>query len=93
MKTIYGVQMNFKTESKELFTSENENEAREFFKLENLEKKCLICSKPADTTGWQDEDRAWGYVYNVELYKLTFDEDDEIEDMDTLELTDYYWCD
>lgn len=89
MRTIYSVNLTTKTESTSIFTTENEQEARERFESE---KSNLSKNEPADITGWQDEDRARGDVYAVELVKLTIDDyDGEVENMETLAETGYYW--
>ena len=89
MKTIYTVNSTRKTESTSIspnFTSEAE--ARAFFEEE---KRRLAVNTPADTTGWSDNDQAWGDVYFLELVKTTIDEDGDVEKMETLAETDYYF--
>lgn len=89
MKTIYTVNLTTNVESNPIcpeFTSEAE--ARAFFEQE---KTKLAANAPADITGWQDHDQAWSQVYQLELIKITIDEDGDVDNMDTLAYTDYYY--
>lgn len=89
MKTIYTVNYTDNVESHPIspeFTTESE--ARSFFEQK---KEKLATTTPADTTGWQDHDRAWSQVYQLELTKTTFDEDGDVEDIEALETTEYYY--
>lgn len=88
MKTIYSVQITTNCESDSIFTSNNETEARAFF---DKEVQKLSANTPADITGWDDGDLAWGNVYFVELVKATADDDDYPLDCETLEHTDYFY--
>ena len=88
MKTLYSVQMTMKCESNSIFTSDTETEARKFF---DNEAQKLSADTPADVTGWDDGDLAWGDVYFVELIKTTVDDDDSPLDCETLASTDYYY--
>lgn len=88
MKTIYSVQVTRNCESNSIFTSDNETEARKFF---DNEAQKLSANTPADITGWDDSDLAWGDVYCLELTSTTVDDDDYLLDCDTLAYTDYYY--
>lgn len=90
MKQIFSVRYTRPTvESNEIFASENEQEARAFFEDE---KKKLSANEPADISGWMEYDTAWAQVYCVELCRITVDEEDGyVEDMETLDETDFYW--
>lgn len=87
MKQIFSVRYTRPTvESNEIFASENEQEARTFFEDE---KKA---NEPVDISGWMENDTAWTQVYCVELCRITVDEEDGyVEDMETLDETEYYW--
>lgn len=89
MKTIYTINYTTRVESnpiKDAFSSIDE--ARAFFESE---KKKLSENTPADTTGWKDNDQAWGSVYLLELVKTIIDDDGDIEDMVEIDSTDYYY--
>ena len=89
MKKIYTVNYTNNVESHSIspeFTLETE--ARAFFEKE---KEKLAANTPADTTGWQDHDQAWSQVYQLELTKMTTDDDGEVENMEVLAETDYYY--
>lgn len=89
MKTIYTVNYTTHVDSNPIKDAFNSiDEARAFF--EN-EKEKLSANTPADTTGWQDNDQAWGDVYMLELTETTIDDDGDIEDMVALDSTDYYY--
>ncbi len=89
MKTIYTINATMKSESNPISPIFNsEAEARTFFEQE---KEKLAANTPADITGWQDNDQAWADVYQLELTKTTIDEDGDVEDIETLESTDYYY--
>ncbi len=90
MKQIFSVRYTRPTvESNEIFASENEQEARAFFEDE---KKQLSANEPVDISGWTEYDTAWPQVYCVELCRITVDEEDGyVEDMETLDETDFYW--
>lgn len=89
MKTIYTVNYTDNVESHPIspeFTTEAE--ARAFFEQE---KEKLSVNTPADTTGWTDTDQAWSQVYFVELVKITIDDEGDMENMETLAATEYYY--
>ena len=90
MKQIFSVRYTRPTvESNEIFASENEQEARAFFEDE---KKKLSANEPVDISGWTEYDTAWPQVYCVELCRITVDEEDGyVEDMETLDETNFYW--
>ena len=90
MKQIFSVRYTRPTvESNEIFASENEQEARTFFEDE---KKKLSANEPVDISGWMDNAPAWPQVYCVELCRITVDEEDGyVEDMETLDETNFYW--
>lgn len=55
-------------------------------------KKKLSANEPVDISGWMDNDTAWPQVYCVELCRITVDEEDGyVEDMETLDETNFYW--
>ncbi|MCM1216534.1 MAG: hypothetical protein NC209_03980 [Alistipes sp.] len=86
--TVYTVNITDRTSSNAIFESANEAEAREFF--EN-QKQQLSANTPADVTGWQDRDQAWASVYCVELTKNVLDEVGDIEEVEAIESTEYYY--
>lgn len=88
MQTIYSVQITTNCESNSIFTNNNETEARAFF--DNKAQK-LYRNTPADITGWDYGDLAWGDVYFVELIKTTLDDDNCPLDCETLASTDYFY--
>jgi len=89
MKTIYTINITTKTESNSISPNfESESEARNFFEKK---KKEILGDTPADTAGWPDNDQAWSKLYQIELIKLTINDDGEVEDLETIENSDYYY--
>lgn len=80
MKTIFSVRQENGTSVNidEIFSSENEEEAKGIF-----EKETALLT-PVDVKGWTDNDKAWGYMYRIMLDRMVIDEDDEIIEWDTL---------
>lgn len=72
----------------EIFKSSSEQEAREAYEKE---MSLLKGTEPADVREWPDHDQAWSDVYQIELVKCTMDEEGEVEDIETLEISDYYY--
>lgn len=44
----------------------------------------------ADVTGWPDHDEAWNTVHRIELNRIAFDEEGEVADVESVELSDYF---
>jgi hypothetical protein len=71
-----------------IYESVNESDARARYESEVAKQGTSV-----DIAGWTEHDQAWRRVYFVELVKITTDEDGDIVDIHTLEMSSYFWLD
>lgn len=87
-QSLFVIQYTMHADIAEIFKSSSEQEAREAYEKE---MSLLKGTEPADVREWPDHDQAWSDVYQIELVKCTMDEEGEVEDIETLEISDYYY--
>ena len=71
-----------------IYESVNESEA-----LVRYESEVSKQGTPVDIAGWTDSDQAWRRLCHIELVEVERDEDGDIVDIHTLEMSGYYWMD
>lgn len=71
-----------------IYESVNESDARVRYESEVAKQET-----PVDVAGWTDSDQAWRRLHHFELVEVERDEDGDIVDIHTLEMSGYYWMD
>lgn len=87
-KALFVLQYTMHADASTILETSSETEARAAYESEVAKLKDV---EPADTGEWTDYDQAWSDVYQIELVKYVMNEDDEVEDVETLEISDYYY--
>lgn len=88
LKSLFVVQYTMYADISKILTTSSEKEARATFEKEMANLKD---TEPTVISKWADYDQAWSNVYQVELLECTIDEEGEIVDMETLEISNYYY--